>query len=241
MNLQCASHWQEPIASWSDLDHLQTMTICTTHAPFHALQFKFDSVLQSASQEEVYQNVHLECLTQAPDCQIASHIAGCCGGRPQAAAADVLKSALDGYNGTIMAYGQTGSTQAQAGLIDPGQENKISISDACKLLHHSYQVLYALEGWLGLQRHGVSFSVPMDVMLPCFAAGAGKTYTMSGGRKQSFAQVSRPIKSSGHVHSSESVPQHNALDLQLCESQCPNLPAAKLLVYEKQEKHLHIN
>ncbi|KAF5834060.1 kinesin motor domain-containing protein [Dunaliella salina] len=60
-------------------------------------QFKFDSVLQSASQEEVY----------------------------QAAAADVLKSALDGYNGTIMAYGQT---------------------------------------------------------------GAGKTYTMSGGRKQSYAQ-----------------------------------------------------
>lgn len=32
----------------------------------------------------------------------------------QAAAVDVLKSALEGYNGTIMCYGQTG------GLLGPG-------------------------------------------------------------------------------------------------------------------------
>ncbi|KAL6762937.1 P-loop containing nucleoside triphosphate hydrolase protein [Haematococcus lacustris] len=113
-------------------------------------QFKFDGVLHDASQEEVY----------------------------EAAAADVVKAAVEGFNGTVLTYGQTG----KAATHNHGCGCRRPCPRRCRRRRRCCRGDHCSSRWWLLVPVVVVVVVVVLVHL-----GAGKTYTMSGGR-QSFKQ-----------------------------------------------------
>jgi len=72
-------------------------------------QFKFDGVLKDVEQDEVYEVRYRRLLyTQAVGAQAVVTLPYLLR-HTQACASEVLQSGLDGFNGTIMCYGQTGA------------------------------------------------------------------------------------------------------------------------------------
>lgn len=71
---------------------------------FASTQFKFTHVLDSASQQAVYA-VRTFQLGYLIHCAVLPTALSCA--PPQACGKELVSSVLDGYNGTILAYGQT--------------------------------------------------------------------------------------------------------------------------------------